>query len=111
MIVDLTSGSTAERTELEREIKLPAGSQLEVRLREIPSTGYVWELSASPECVELQNQELRPLDVDRDPETVGGASAVCFQLKVSEGEGQLVFTLRRPWLEGEIHRRFILNLN
>jgi predicted secreted protein len=77
------------------------GSRFTVIFPEIPGTGHVWELSASPpdnsiEVVATETEEV-------PAEGVGGhqANRVFIFEGQKKGEGSLVFHLVRPWMKGK----------
>ncbi|WP_437683931.1 protease inhibitor I42 family protein [Sorangium sp. So ce131] len=70
--------------------------EVEVRLPETPTSGYLWHLVGPPDGVRVVARDLEP-----SPAALGAAGAGgcrVFRLAVdAPGEYTLTFELRRPW--------------
>ena len=78
-------------------IALSSGEQLKVKLHEILSAGYSWEIEEQPQGLELEGRDSYPENPDRTREFVGGADIVEFTFSAAEVQGQLLLEYSRPW--------------
>ena len=77
-----------------REIELPVGDELEVALKENPTTGFQWvvESMAKPACA-LADDNFEPGAAAR-----GSGGVHRWRLKAKEkGEGRISLNYRRTW--------------
>lgn len=92
-----------------RTVEMPAGMRFEVRLGEIPGTGYGWRVDGPvPETLALVSDELLPAD----PAMPGAEQAHVFVFAAREpGLADLQLAYRRPWeTDAEPLRRFALEV-
>jgi inhibitor of cysteine peptidase len=92
-----------------QEIQLHSGQQFEIRLPEIPTTGFRWSLvsSGEPACVALDNFYKHPVIQAPGAE---GNHHWRFQA-VQAGQGTIDLVYQRPWEHAENPaRRFTLNV-
>ena len=79
-----------------RAFPLRVEDEIVLRLPEIPSSGYAWELS-SGEWSTLAMVDQR-LDADSDPNVLGGAAHRTTHLRAAvPGSDTIVARLTRPW--------------
>ncbi len=72
-----------------------AGRQFPIDLEAMPGAGYMWELAAPPQQIELVSQEVISFS-----EAIGGSSTQRFVLVAKvPGSYQLAFQLKRKWEE------------
>lgn len=83
-----------------REIHVPIGEIVRVRLRSIPTAGYVWHLARPlPAFLEPVGEETLPTSsAQSQPGFVGGEHWLVFAYKpTAKGRAELVFHEGRPW--------------
>ncbi len=74
--------------------RLRVGDTLEVRLRQIGGTGYLWDIDSLPAALRFEDDQ----GVISSTGAVGGAALRTLVFKaVDQGEGLLVLRLARPW--------------
>lgn len=92
-----------------RTVEMAAGTSFEVRLGEIPGTGYGWRVEGDvPGELDLVSDELLPAD----PAMPGAEQAHVFVFTAREpGVADLQLAYRRPWeTDAEPLRRFALEI-
>jgi inhibitor of cysteine peptidase len=89
-----------------QDVELGVGQELEVRLRENPTTGYRWRLAsaAAPACQLIKDY----LGVSGETHGGGGIHHWLFQ-GVQAGSGTIQLVLRRSW-EPEAAQTFALQV-
>ena len=90
-------------------IKAKLSQEFEIRLRSIPSSGYIWQVEACHESLSL-------IDVIYEqiaPQTVGGNVDQIFRFRASaKGSYVVTFVLKRTWEPSALEsRRFIVEVN
>lgn len=88
------------RADQGREIRVPIGQIVRVRLRSIPTAGYVWRLAGPlPAFLEPVGEETLPTSpAQSQPGFVGGEHWLVFAYKpTAKGRAELVFHEGRPW--------------
>lgn len=81
-------------------LKAKVGDALEVRLPEVPTTGYRWEVVTLPLWLTVVHSHLTL----EDP-SVGGGGTRSLRLRVDgPGEGAVVLELRPVWDEAPLQR-------
>lgn len=99
---DLDRGGALEilEADADRRVRVPLGETVRVRLRSIPTAGYIWRLSgALPGFLAPAGEETLPTTAaQREPGFVGGEHWLVFAYKANApGSAQLVFHEGRPW--------------
>jgi predicted secreted protein len=83
-------------------VAVAVGAEFEVRLRSMPSSGYVWIPDSLPEGIELSGSESTPPGPDSRP---GDPGTQVFRFRSREaGEKTIGFVLRRPWESEAVER-------
>lgn len=82
-----------------------AGKEFTVRLTSSPSTGYVWEVQALPEGVELLGSDYEKPSGDVRP---GDPATRVFRLRaLRAGKYSLTFQLKRKWEKQAIESKTV----
>jgi predicted secreted protein len=80
-----------------------------VRLPEIPTSGYVWQVSELPEGLRLAAERYSQAGT---PKVAGGSGEHIFELDVlAPGSWEAAFELRRPWDREPLERRRVIVRN
>jgi predicted secreted protein len=89
----------------DRLLALRAGDELHVRLPEIPSAGYRWEVELSGGAVDLELvvDELEPLELDGALRFGNARRRHLWWRAAKPGRGTMTLSLRRPWENAEEH--------
>jgi predicted secreted protein len=85
-------------------VTVPPGKTLRIELVSVPTAGYVWEITAQPDFLELTGEAARPTDpaVQNLPGFTGGDHYLSFDFRaVSAGTGMIELAERRPWESDE----------
>jgi len=79
----------------------PVGKRFSVIFRELPGTGHMWELAASPpdNSIKLVMNEVE--DISEDMATGQETNRAFVFEGTHAGEGSLVFHHVRPWMKGK----------
>ncbi len=88
------------RADQGREIRVPIGEIVRVRLRSIPTAGYLWRLAGPlPAFLEPLGEETLPTSpAQSQPGFTGGEHWLVFAYKPkAKGRAELVFLEGRPW--------------
>ena len=83
-----------------RESRVPVGEIVRVRLRSIPTAGYLWRLASPlPAFLESAGEETLPTSpAQSQPGFTGGEHWLVFAYKPkAKGRAELVFLEGRPW--------------
>lgn len=82
-----------------RLLALRAGDELHVRLPEIPSGGYRWqvELSDDAPALDLVADELEPLELDHAQRFGNARRRHLWWRARAPGSGTMTLSLQRPW--------------
>lgn len=99
---DPTGGTALEilRENAGQRIRVPVGETVRVRLRSIPTAGYVWRLANPlPGFLGPAGEETLPTSPQqREPGFVGGEHWLVFAYRANAaGSAELVFHEGRPW--------------
>ncbi|MCA8901999.1 MAG: protease inhibitor I42 family protein [Hyphomonas sp.] len=81
-------------------VTLAMGETLRIELESIPTAGYIWQITARPDILELAGEGGRPTDPDvqNQPGYTGGNHYLSFDLTaVAAGTGTLELVEGRPW--------------
>lgn len=83
----------------DRLLAIRAGDELHVRLPEIPSGGFRWdvELSDAAPALELLADELEPLELEVAQRFGNGRRRHLWWRAIGPGRGSMTLALRRPW--------------
>lgn len=83
----------------DRTVEVAAGDRVTVRLTEIPSAGYVWQVSFDADDLDVSaGPSTSEQDLASDDVVVGGASVRVFAITRREaGPAAVTFSYLRPW--------------
>ncbi|MGI8576191.1 MAG: protease inhibitor I42 family protein [Egibacteraceae bacterium] len=85
-------------------VRLARDDVLVLRVQELASAGYRWDVDALPEQLVIESNELRTPGTDAPG---AGAERMVTLRAATSGEGRVVLGLRRPWEpDGPAEQRF-----
>ena len=79
---------------------LAVGETLRIKLKSIPTAGYVWQVSKQPDGLEWvgESQEMTDPENQSQPGFTGGSHFIIHEFRATaEGTGRLVLIEGRPW--------------
>jgi inhibitor of cysteine peptidase len=93
----------------DRAVTAGRGTELTVRLKANPTTGYSWQVSGAGDNDVLKSADPSRYEPDSDRMGSGGVESFFFTC-VGPGKAELVFEYERPWEDKEPDRRYLLTV-